>query len=135
MAQSPHTDGERGIVPDWRAIGITRTLEGHDPMRVASFVNPLHSKNGSVPQLPSWANWQRRTHYLVFFNPDCLVTVPACSTRHHTGATDSFQPVIPLIVRLDNQGACVPCEARIVGYATGRTSSRQLKDTTQNAER
>ena len=30
MAQSPHTGGERGIVPDWRAIGITRRLEVHD---------------------------------------------------------------------------------------------------------
>src|SRR5215831_5224558 len=29
MAQSPHTGGERGIVPDWRAIGITRRLEVH----------------------------------------------------------------------------------------------------------
>jgi hypothetical protein len=32
MAKSPHTGGERGIVPDWRAIGITRRLEGHDRM-------------------------------------------------------------------------------------------------------
>jgi hypothetical protein len=31
MAQSPHTGGERGMVPDWRAIGITRRLEVHDP--------------------------------------------------------------------------------------------------------
>ena len=31
MTQSPHTGGERGIVPDWRAIGITRRLEVHDP--------------------------------------------------------------------------------------------------------
>src|SRR6266511_5363823 len=30
MAKSPHTGGERGIVPDWRAIGITRRLEVHD---------------------------------------------------------------------------------------------------------
>src|SRR5437764_1268808 len=29
MAKSPHTGGERGIVPDWRAIGITRRLEVH----------------------------------------------------------------------------------------------------------
>ena len=31
MTKSPHTGGERGIVPDWRAIGITRRLEVHDP--------------------------------------------------------------------------------------------------------
>jgi hypothetical protein len=30
IAKSPHTGGERGIVPDWRAIGITRRLEVHD---------------------------------------------------------------------------------------------------------
>lgn len=30
MTKSPHTGGERGIVPDWRAIGITRRLEVHD---------------------------------------------------------------------------------------------------------
>jgi hypothetical protein len=30
MAKSPHTDGERGIVPDWWAIGITRRLQVHD---------------------------------------------------------------------------------------------------------
>jgi hypothetical protein len=30
MAKSPHIGGERGIVPDWRAIGITRRLEVHD---------------------------------------------------------------------------------------------------------
>ncbi len=45
--------------------------------------------------------------------------VSACSTHHQTGDTDSFQLVIPLMVQLDNQGTCVPCEARIVWYATG----------------
>ena len=30
MAKSPHTSGERGIVPDWRAVEITRRLEVHD---------------------------------------------------------------------------------------------------------
>jgi hypothetical protein len=30
MAQSPHTGGERGIVPDWRAIGITRRIQVQD---------------------------------------------------------------------------------------------------------
>jgi hypothetical protein len=30
MAKSSHTGGERGIVPDWRAIGITRRLEVQD---------------------------------------------------------------------------------------------------------
>ena len=29
MTKSPHTGGERGIIPDWRAIGITRRLEVH----------------------------------------------------------------------------------------------------------
>src|ERR1043166_5104438 len=37
MAQSPHTGGERGIVPDWRAIGITRRLEGHDRIQTLLF--------------------------------------------------------------------------------------------------
>jgi hypothetical protein len=34
MTKSPHTGGERGIVPDWRAIGITRRLEVHDPVLI-----------------------------------------------------------------------------------------------------
>ena len=58
--------------------------------------------------------------------------VYACSTRHQTGDTDSFQLVILLPVQLDSQGTFVPCEARIVWYSAGRTSSRQLRDTTQN---
>ena len=33
MTKSPHTGGERGIVPDWRAIGITRRLEVHNQRR------------------------------------------------------------------------------------------------------
>ena len=56
--------------------------------------------------------------------------VYACSTRHQTGDTDSFQLVILLPVQLDSQGTFVPCEARIVWYSAGRTSSRQLRDTT-----
>src|SRR6266705_6873403 len=32
MAKSPHTGGERGIVPDWRAIGITRRIQVQDPV-------------------------------------------------------------------------------------------------------
>ena len=56
--------------------------------------------------------------------------VSACSTRHQTGDTDSFQLAIPLTVQLDSQGTFVPCEARIVWYSAGRTSSRQLRDTT-----
>src|SRR5262249_46818408 len=61
--------------------------------------------------------------------------VPAYSTRHQTGDTDSFQLVIPLTVQLDSQGTFVPCEARVVGYSAGRTSSRQLRDTTHKSER
>jgi hypothetical protein len=57
--------------------------------------------------------------------------VYACSTRHQTGDTDSFQLVILLPVQLDSQGTFVPCEARIVWYSAGRTSSRQLRDTTR----
>src|SRR5262245_55106608 len=57
--------------------------------------------------------------------------VYACSTHHQTGDTDSFQLVIPLTVQLDSQGTFVPCEARIVWYSAGRTSSRQLRDTTR----
>src|SRR5215211_4495688 len=59
-----------------------------------------------------------------------LVMVYACSKRHQTGDTDSFQLVILLPVQLDSQGTFVPCEARIVWYSAGRTSSRQLRDTT-----
>ena len=58
--------------------------------------------------------------------------VYACSTCHQTGDTDSFQLVIPLTVQLDSQGTFVPCEARIVWYSAGRTSSRQLRDTTDD---
>jgi len=43
--------------------------------------------------------------------------VSACSTRHQTGDTDTFQLVIPLPVQLDSQGTFVPCEARIVWYS------------------
>jgi hypothetical protein len=59
--------------------------------------------------------------------------VYACSTRHQTGDTDSFQLVILLPVQLDSQGTFVPCEARIVWYSAGRTSSRQLRDTTRHS--
>src|SRR5215831_17410575 len=58
--------------------------------------------------------------------------VYACSTHHQTGDIDSFQLVIPLTVQLDSQGTFVPCEARIVWYSAGRTSSRQLRDTTDD---
>jgi len=57
--------------------------------------------------------------------------VSACSTRHQTGDTDSFQLVIPLTVQRDSQGTFVPHEARIEWYSAGRTSSRQLRDTTR----
>ncbi len=57
--------------------------------------------------------------------------VSPCSIRHQTGDTDSFQLVIPLIVQRDSQGTFVPCETRIVWYLAGRTSSQQLRDTTQ----
>src|SRR5215510_6564440 len=56
--------------------------------------------------------------------------VYACSTHHQTGDTDSFQLVISLTIQLNRQGTFVPCEARIVWYSAGRTSSRQLRDTT-----
>jgi hypothetical protein len=57
--------------------------------------------------------------------------VSACSTRHQTGDTDSFQLVILLTVQLGSQGIFVPCEARILWYSADRTSSRQLRDTTR----
>ena len=57
--------------------------------------------------------------------------VSACSTRHQTGDTDSFQLVIPLPIQLDSQGTFVPCEARIVWYSAASTASRALRDTTQ----
>src|SRR5262245_38401870 len=58
--------------------------------------------------------------------------VYACPTHHQTGDTDSFQLVISLTIQLNRQGTFVPCEARIVWYSAGRTSSRQLRDTTKN---
>ena len=45
--------------------------------------------------------------------------------------TKSFQLVSHLTGQLDSQGTFVPCEARIVGYSVGRTSSRALRDTTR----
>src|SRR5512132_484933 len=41
MTKSPHTGGERGIVPDWRAIGITRRLEVHDPVACQPWIAPV----------------------------------------------------------------------------------------------
>ena len=66
------------------------------------------------------------------FQPRLSGMVSACSTRHQTGDTDSFQLVISLMEQLDSQGTFVPCEARIVWYSAGRTSSRQLRDTTEH---
>src|SRR5207244_1157365 len=40
MAKSPHTSGERGIVPDWRAVEITRRLEVHDPPAIKADPGP-----------------------------------------------------------------------------------------------
>src|SRR5262252_2168924 len=51
--------------------------------------------------------------------------------RHQTGDTDSVQPVILLPVQRDSQETFIPCEARMLWYSTDRTSSQQLRDTTQ----
>src|SRR5712691_3199671 len=51
--------------------------------------------------------------------------------RHQTGDTDSVQPVILLPVQRDSQETFLPCEARMLWYAADRTSSQQLRDTTQ----
>jgi hypothetical protein len=56
MAQFPHTGGERGIVPDWRAIGITRRLEVHDHtalslMAVWFLVGETHRGQSLTPAL------------------------------------------------------------------------------------
>src|SRR5215510_14227540 len=59
--------------------------------------------------------------------------VSACSTRHQTGDTDSFQLLISLTVQRDSQGTFVPYEARIGWYSAGRTLSQQLRDTTQKS--
>src|SRR6266704_1535442 len=50
--------------------------------------------------------------------------------RHQTGDTDSVQPVILLPVQRDSQETFIPCEARILWYSADRTSSQQLRDTT-----
>src|SRR4029450_8593149 len=51
--------------------------------------------------------------------------------RHQTGDTDSVQPVILLPVQRDSQETFIPCEARMLWYSADRTSSQQLRDTTQ----
>src|SRR4029434_5833870 len=50
---------------------------------------------------------------------------------HQTGDTDSVQPVILLPVQRDRQETFIPCEARTLWYSADRTSSQQLRDTTQ----
>src|SRR6266567_5782783 len=52
--------------------------------------------------------------------------------RHQTGDTDSVQPVILLPVQRDSQETFIPCEARMLWYSADRTSSQQLRDTTQS---
>src|SRR5436853_3859676 len=51
--------------------------------------------------------------------------------RHQTGDTDSVQPVVLLPVQRDSQETFIPCEARMLWYSADRTSSQQLRDTTQ----
>src|SRR6266851_4664158 len=51
--------------------------------------------------------------------------------RHQTGDTDSVQPVILLPVQRDSQETFIPREARMLWYSADRTSSQQLRDTTQ----
>src|SRR3977135_3362243 len=51
--------------------------------------------------------------------------------RHQTGDTDSVQPVNLLPVQRDSQETFIPCEARMLWYSADRTSSQQLRDTTQ----
>src|SRR5215467_3789566 len=51
--------------------------------------------------------------------------------RHQTGDTDSVQPVILLPVQRDSQETFIPCEARMLWYSADRTSSQQLRDTTE----
>src|SRR5215813_6097720 len=79
--------------------------------------------------------WTTSTCYKLQEIERNLVMIHTCSIRHQTGETDSFQLVIHPIVQLDNQGTCVPCEARIVWYSAGRTSSRQLRDTTKTCDK
>src|SRR2546422_354152 len=55
--------------------------------------------------------------------------------RHQTGDTDSVQPVILLPVQRDSQETFIPCEARMLWYSADRTSSQQLRDTTQVHDR
>src|SRR2546425_5892209 len=55
--------------------------------------------------------------------------------RHQTGDTDSVQPVILLPVQRDSQETFIPCEARMLWYSADRTSSQQLRDTTQIVRR
>src|SRR5215510_8326053 len=51
--------------------------------------------------------------------------------RQQTGDTDSVQPVILLPVQRDSQETFILCEARMLWYSADRTSSQQLRDTTQ----
>src|SRR5215471_1903657 len=52
--------------------------------------------------------------------------------RPQTGATDSVQPVILRPVQRDSQEIFIPCEARMLWYSADRTSSQQLRDTTNS---
>src|SRR2546427_12411230 len=60
MAKSPHTGGERGIVPDGRAIGITRRLEVHDPLLWYAAIAAARWRvwrSGSAPGGPWRMTW------------------------------------------------------------------------------
>src|SRR5262249_53555089 len=51
MTKSPHTSGERGIIPGWRAIGITRRLEVHDPMRLLVPIGRVTTTWARLPEV------------------------------------------------------------------------------------
>ena len=40
MTKSPHTGGERGIVPDFRGTGFTRKIQVHDRVPLTTKIKP-----------------------------------------------------------------------------------------------
>ena len=66
MTKSPHTGGERGIVPDWRAIGITSRLEVHDQ---------------AVQQVLAACGWQINTAFIERVNLSIRQHVAAVGRR------------------------------------------------------
>src|ERR1700704_741562 len=82
-----------------------------------------------MDELATMGTIGRRFRRRLFCQGICLLN------RHQTGDTDSVQPVLLLPVQRDSQETFIPCEARMLWYAADRTSSQQLRDTTELCDR